>query len=117
MCIAINRGSRGGDRVGRWRWHESRAVRSERRKEVATLRKVGVGMCLARAWARTYTAAGRCGLDEGRAGRAGKCGRGSGLASGMGNEAQLWGERVCGLRLRKVNGCALELERARVGKG
>ena len=38
------------------------------------------------------------------------------LASGMGNEAQLWGERVCGLRLRKVNGCALELERARVGK-
>ena len=83
-CVAIQV-SRGGDRVGRWRWHESRAVRSERRKEVPTLREVGVGMCLARAWARTYTAAGRCGLDEGRAGRAGTsvaCGSGPGKRHG-----------------------------------
>ena len=36
---------------------------------------------------------------------------------GMGNEAQLWGERVWAIGLRKVNGCALELERACVGEG
>ena len=117
MCIAIKR-CRGGDRVGRWRWHESRAVRSERRKEVPTLREVGVGMCLARAWARTYTArAVWARRGQGRSGWQ-VCGRvGRVLASGMGIEAQLWGERVCGLRLREVNGCALELECARVGKG
>ena len=57
---------------------------------------------------------------RGQEGRSGwhKCGVWVGSwQSGMGNEAQLWGERVCGLRLRKVNGCALELECARVGKG
>ena len=63
--------------------------------EVATLRKVGVGMFWQeRGRARTRTAVGRCGLDEGGVGstRAGPVGMGKGRV-GRSGPARPWQAR------------------------